>query len=64
MKARDLIKMIEEDGWYLVRQKGSHKQYKHKIKKGLVTIAAHKMSDEIAPGTLNSIFKQAQLKNK
>ncbi|HEX4374073.1 MAG TPA: type II toxin-antitoxin system HicA family toxin [Puia sp.] len=64
MKARDLIKMIEEDGWYLVRQKGSHKQYKHKVKKGLVTIAAHKMSDEIAPGTLNSIFKQAQLKNK
>ena len=64
MKARDVIRMIEEDGWYLVRQKGSHKQYKHKMKKGLVTIAAHKMSDEIAPGTLNSIFKQAQLKNK
>jgi predicted RNA binding protein YcfA (HicA-like mRNA interferase family) len=34
MKARDIIKMIEEDGWYLVRQKGSHKQYKHKTKKG------------------------------
>ncbi len=48
MKARDVTKMIEEDGWYLVRQKGSHKQYKHKTKKGLVTIAAHKMSDEIA----------------
>ncbi len=62
MKARDLIRLIEEDGWYLVRQKGSHKQYKHKIKKGLVTIAAHKMSDEIAQGTLNSIYKQAQIK--
>ena len=61
MKARDAIKLIETDGWYLVRQKGSHKQYKHKTKKGLVTIAAHKMSDEIAPGTLNSIFKQAQI---
>jgi predicted RNA binding protein YcfA (HicA-like mRNA interferase family) len=62
MKTRDVIKLVEADGWYLVRQKGSHKQYKHKIKKGLVTIAAHKMSDEIAPGTLNSILKQAQLK--
>ncbi|MFY7839064.1 MAG: type II toxin-antitoxin system HicA family toxin [Lacibacter sp.] len=62
MKARDVVKLIEEDGWFLVRQRGSHKQYKHKIKKGLVTIAAHKMSDEIAPGTLNSILKQAQIK--
>jgi predicted RNA binding protein YcfA (HicA-like mRNA interferase family) len=62
MKARDIIKMVESDGWYLVRQKGSHKQYRHNTKKGLVTIAAHKMSDEIAPGTLNSILKQAQIK--
>lgn len=42
MKARDVIKMIEKDGWYMVRQKGSHKQYKHFLKKGLVTISAHK----------------------
>jgi len=41
--------MIEKDGWYLVRQKGSHKQYKHPDKKGLVTIAAHKLSDDIKP---------------
>ena len=61
MKARDVIKLIEEDGWYLSRQKGSHKQYKHPHKKGLVSVAAHKMSDEIAPGTLNSIIKQAQI---
>ena len=64
MKAKEVIKLIEEDGWYLSRQKGSHKQYKHPLKKGLVTVAAHKMSDEIAPGTLSSIFKQAQIKNK
>ena len=64
MKARDVIKLIESDGWYLVRQKGSHKQYKHSVKKGLVTIAAHKLSDELAPGTLNSIFKQAQIEKK
>ena len=64
MKARDIIKIIESDGWYMVRQKGSHKQYKHPVKKGLVTIAAHKMNDEIAPGTLNSIYKQAQIDKK
>lgn len=64
MKAREVIKIIELDGWFLVRQRGSHKQYKHRIKKGLVTIAAHKQSDEIAPGTLNSIFKQAQIHKK
>ena len=48
----------------MVRQRGSHKQYKHPVKKGLVTIAAHKMTDEIAPGTLNSIYKQAQIDKK
>jgi predicted RNA binding protein YcfA (HicA-like mRNA interferase family) len=62
MKCRDIIKMIEADGWFLVRQKGSHKQYKHTTKTGLVTIACHKESDDLAPGTLNSILKQAQLK--
>jgi predicted RNA binding protein YcfA (HicA-like mRNA interferase family) len=62
MKAEEIIRLIEEDGWYIVRQRGSHRQFKHTIKKGLVTVAAHKMSDEIAPGTLNSIFKQAQIK--
>lgn len=64
MKVSEIIKMIEDDGWFLVRQKGSHRQYKHRIKKGLVTIAAHKMSDDIAKGTLNSILKQAQLKQE
>ena len=63
MKARDAISLIESDGWYLTRQKGSHKQYRHPRKKGIVTIAVHKMSDDLAPGTLNSIFKQAQIKN-
>ncbi len=61
MKAKEVIKLIEADGWYLSRQKGSHKQFKHPIKKGLVTIAAHKMSDELAKGTLTSILRQAQI---
>ena len=64
MKAKEVIKLLENDGWYLSRQKGSHKQYKHPAKKVLVTVAAHKLSDDIATGTLNSIFKQAQLKKK
>ncbi|MEI6816790.1 MAG: type II toxin-antitoxin system HicA family toxin [Bacteroidota bacterium] len=62
MKVKEAIKMIENDGWFLVRQKGSHKQYKHNVKKGLVTIAAHKLSDDLDIGTLISIKKQAQIK--
>ncbi|OFX36385.1 MAG: addiction module toxin, HicA family [Bacteroidetes bacterium GWA2_32_17] len=62
MKVSEIIKIIENDGWYFVRQKGSHRQYKHNKKHGRVTIAVHKMSDDIAKGTLNSILKQAQLK--
>jgi predicted RNA binding protein YcfA (HicA-like mRNA interferase family) len=61
MKVRDAIKLIEDDGWFLVRTRGSHRQYKHARKPGLVTIAG-KPSDELAPGTKNSILKQAGLK--
>lgn len=62
MKVRDVIKKIESSGWYLVRTRGSHRQYKHRSKKGLVTIPGHP-SNELAPGTLNSILKQAGLKS-
>jgi len=61
MKVKDVIKMIEQDGWFMVRRKGSHWQYRHSYKKGLVTIAGH-LNDDIAKGTLNSVFKQAGLK--
>lgn len=61
MKIRDIIKIIEEDGWYLVATKGSHRQYKHSLKSGRVTIAGHPGHD-LAPGTLNSILKQARLR--
>ena len=61
MKIRDIIKLIEKDGWTLARQKGSHRQYKHPVKKGLVTIAGHP-GDDLGPGTLKSILSQAQLK--
>lgn len=53
--------MLKDDGWFMVRQKGSHKQFKHPVKKGLVTLAYHKSSDEIKRGTLASILKQAQI---
>ncbi len=61
MKIKDCIKMIEADGWYLVATRGSHRQYKHPSKPGRVTIAGH-LADNLAPGTLNSVFKQAGLK--
>lgn len=60
MKVRDVIQLIEADGWYLVVTKGSHRQYKHPQKPGRVTVAGHP-SDDLAPGTLNSILKQAQI---
>jgi predicted RNA binding protein YcfA (HicA-like mRNA interferase family) len=61
VKVRELIKIIRDDGWFLVRTKGSHRQFKHPSKKGLVTISGN-AGDDIAPGTLNSVLKQAGLK--
>jgi predicted RNA binding protein YcfA (HicA-like mRNA interferase family) len=61
VKVREVIRQIEADGWTQVRQRGSHRQFKHATKPGLVTIAG-KPSDELAPGTLNSVLKQAGLK--
>lgn len=61
MKVRDVIVLIENDGWFQVRQRGSHRQFKHPTKPGLVTVAG-KPGDELAPGTLNSVLKQAGLR--
>jgi predicted RNA binding protein YcfA (HicA-like mRNA interferase family) len=63
MKVREAIRLIEADGWYLVATRGSHRQYKHPTKSGRVTIAG-KPSDDLAPGTRNSILKQAGLKEQ
>jgi predicted RNA binding protein YcfA (HicA-like mRNA interferase family) len=63
MKVREAIRLIEDDGWFEVATRGSHRQYKHMTKPGRVTIAG-KRSDDLAPGTLNSILKQARLKGK
>jgi predicted RNA binding protein YcfA (HicA-like mRNA interferase family) len=61
VKVRDVIKLLEDHGWYQSRMKGSHRQFKHPTKKGTVTVAG-KPNVEIPPGTLNSIVKQAGLK--
>lgn len=63
MKVREAIRLIEADGGYLVATRGSHHQYKHPTKPGRVTIAG-KPSDDLAPGTRNSIMKQAGLKEQ
>ncbi|MHB1042272.1 MAG: type II toxin-antitoxin system HicA family toxin [Eubacteriales bacterium] len=63
MKVREVIKLLEKKGWFLVVQRGSHRQYKHPYRTGRVTIAGHP-SDDLAPATLNSILKQAGLKGR
>ena len=59
MKIKEILKILKKEGWFLARTKGSHRQYKHPEKTGLVTISG-KLSDEIAKGTLNSLYKQAR----
>ncbi|EPA2505491.1 type II toxin-antitoxin system HicA family toxin [Acinetobacter baumannii] len=60
MKSLDLVKMIEADGWYLDRIKGSHHHFKHPTKRGIVTIPHPKK--DLPSGTVKNILKQAGLK--
>jgi predicted RNA binding protein YcfA (HicA-like mRNA interferase family) len=61
MKVSEVLRQLHDDGWYLVGTRGSHRQFKHRTKPGRVTVAG-KPSDDLAPGTLNSILKQSGLK--
>lgn len=61
MKVRAILDLLQADGWFLDRTRGSHRQFKHPTKPGVVTVPG-KPSDDLAPGTQNSILKQAQLK--
>jgi len=61
VKIREVIKMIEHDGWFLVRTRGSHRQFHHRAKPGTVTVAGQPGQD-LHPKTLNSILKQAGLR--
>ncbi|MGB3207566.1 MAG: type II toxin-antitoxin system HicA family toxin [Crinalium sp.] len=60
MKVRELIQLLEDDGWYLARTRGSHRQFYHPQKTGVVTVPG-KFSKDVPIGTLKAIFKQAQL---
>ena len=61
MKVSEILRLLANDGWVLIATRGSHRQYKHAVKPGRVTVPG-KPSDELAPGTLNSIRKQAGFK--
>jgi predicted RNA binding protein YcfA (HicA-like mRNA interferase family) len=61
MKVSEVLRLLRDDGWYVVATRGSHRQFKHPTKSGRVTVAG-KPSDDLAPGTLNSILKQSGLK--
>jgi predicted RNA binding protein YcfA (HicA-like mRNA interferase family) len=61
VKVSEVLRMLQDDGWRLVATKGNHRQFKHDSKPGRVTVPG-KPSDDLAPGTLNSILKQAGLK--
>jgi predicted RNA binding protein YcfA (HicA-like mRNA interferase family) len=61
VKIRAVLRMLADDGWVLVATRGSHRQFEHPVKAGRVTVAG-KDIDNLAPGTFNSILKQAKLK--
>jgi len=63
MKVREMTRLIEDDGWVAARTAGSHRQYRHPVKPGLVNIAG-KPGDDLAPGTLKSILRQAGLSER
>ena len=61
MKVREIVKLLQEDGWYLIRIRGSHQQFKHPKKPGKVTVPGNGNQD-LHPGTLASTLRQSQLK--
>jgi len=63
MKVRDVIELLEEDGWVKVTQRGSHRQFKHPTKPGKATVPG-KLSDDMPPGTLKSVLRQANLEDR
>jgi predicted RNA binding protein YcfA (HicA-like mRNA interferase family) len=61
MKVREVIRLLQQDGWRPVRTKGSHRQIQHPRKPGTVTVSG-RLGIDIPPGTLNSILKSSGLK--
>ncbi|HWL93830.1 MAG TPA: type II toxin-antitoxin system HicA family toxin [Phycisphaerae bacterium] len=60
MKVRDVLKRLREDGWIVVRTRGSHRQLQHPKKRGTVTVSGHP-GDDVHPKTLQSVWRQATL---
>ena len=63
MTVRELLRVLFDDGWKVVRERGSHRQLKHPTKKGLVTVSGHS-ADDVRIGTLKSVLRQAQLEDE
>ena len=63
LKVREAIRLVERDGWYLVRTRGSHRQFRHPVKPGRVTIAGNP-GDDLASGTEATILRQAGLRGR
>ena len=63
MKVRDVLRCLELDGRYMARTRGSHRLFKHSVKKGIVVAAGHS-GKEVGSGTLKSIWKQAELEDR
>jgi len=61
-KVREILEILNGDGWILLRQRGSHMQFAHPQKSGVVTVAFHSKNDDLHPNTAASIFRQAGLK--
>ena len=62
MKVRDVLRRLHDDGWQIMRTRGSHRILKHPVKSGIVVVAGQSNKD-IAIGTLKSILKQAELED-
>lgn len=63
MKVREVIKILEDDGWYLARTRGSHRQFKHPEKAGTVTVSGN-LGVDMPIGTLKSVLRQSQLEEE
>ncbi len=63
MKVRELLKLLDKDGWFVDRTRGSHRQLRHSTKAGTVTISGHP-SDTVHPKTLKSVLRQAELEEQ
>ena len=63
-KVRDLLQLLRKDGWVHLRTRGSHWQFAHPVKKGVVTVSYHSSNEDLHPKTVACILRQAGLKKR